>query len=222
MQNSDSYTDHKPESEATNSPNRVSGMKLTALSVIAFGVLIVAFVGVTFVQVWFQSMRDEVKSADAIVVLGAAQWDGVPSPVLKARLDHALDLYEKELAPYIVTTGSKQKGDRYTEAYAGLTYLLERGIPEGKIIVIVDGSNTYQSLSATSSAIQSVGLGSKVLLVSDPYHALRAKEIAREVGLDPSFSPTQLNSSFGQLARETLGASIGRVIGFRRASTLSE
>ncbi len=167
-------------------------------------------------------MRDEVKRADAIVVLGAAQWDGVPSPVLKARLDHALDLYENGVAPYIVTTGSKQKGDRYTEAYTGLTYLLERGIPESKIIVIVDGSNTYQSLSATSNAIESVGLGSEVLLVSDPYHALRAKEIAREVGLNPSFSPTKLDSSFGQLARETLGTSIGRIIGFRRASTLSE
>ena len=188
----------------------------------AFALLITSFVGVTFVQVWFQGMRDEVKSVDAIVVLGAAQWDGVPSPVLKARLDHALDLYDKEVAPYIVTTGSKQKGDRFTEAYTGLTYLLERGIPESKIIVIVDGSNTYQSLSATSSAIQRVGLGSEVVLVSDPYHALRAKEIAREVGLDPSFSPTELDSSFGQLVRETLGTSIGRIIGFRRASTLSE
>tara|TARA_Y100000768_G_scaffold382264_1_gene362293 strand:- start:33 stop:701 length:669 start_codon:yes stop_codon:yes gene_type:complete len=222
MQDSDSYTNHRPESEATDTTSKANFVKLTILSVIAFFLLIIAFVGVTFFQVWFQSMRDEVKSADAIVVLGAAQWDGVPSPVLKARLDHALDLYEKEVAPYIVTTGSKQKGDRYTEAYTGLTYLLERGIPENKIIVIVDGSNTYQSLSATSSAIQSVGLGSEVVLVSDPYHALRAKEIAREVGLDPSFSPTELDSSFGQLARETLGTSIGRIIGFRRASTLSE
>ena len=82
----------------------------------------------------------------------------------KARLDHALDLYAKELAPYIVTTGSKQRGTDM-EAYTGLTYLLERGIPESKIIVIVDGSNTYQSLSATSTAIQGVGLGSEVLLV---------------------------------------------------------
>ena len=222
MQDSDSYTDHRPESEATNSSEKASPVKLAALSTAVFVLVIVAFVGVTFVQVWFQSMRDEIKSADAIVVLGAAQWDGIPSPVLKARLDHALDLYAKELAPYIVTTGSKQKGDRYTEAYTGLTYLLERGIPESKIIVIVDGSNTYQSLSATSTAIQGVGLGSEVLLVSDPYHALRAKEIAREVGLDPSFSPTELDSSFGQLARETIGTSIGRIIGFRRASTLSE
>lgn len=222
MQDSDSYTDHRPESEATNSSEKASPVKLAALSTAAFILAIVAFVGVTFVQVWFQSTRDEIKSADAIVVLGAAQWDGIPSPVLKARLDHALDLYAKELAPYIVTTGSKQKGDRYTEAYTGLTYLLERGIPESNIIVIVDGSNTYQSLSATSTAIQAVGLGSEVLLVSDPYHALRAKEIAREVGLDPSFSPTELDSSFEQLARETIGTSIGRMIGFRRASTLSE
>ena len=222
MQDSDSYTDHRPEPEATNSSEKASPVKLAALSTAAFVLVIVAFVGVTFVQVWFQSMRDEIKSADAIVVLGAAQWDGIPSPVLKARLDHALDLYAKELAPYIVTTGSKQKGDRYTEAYTGLTYLLERGIPESKIIVIVDGSNTYQSLSATSTAIQGVGLGNEVLLVSDPYHALRAKEIAREVGLDPLFSPTELDSSFEQLARETIGTSIGRIIGFRRASTLSE
>ncbi len=222
MQDSDSYTDHRPESEATNSSEKASLVKLAALSTAAFILVIVAFVGVTFVQVWFQSTRDEIKSADAIVVLGAAQWDGIPSPVLKARLDHALDLYAKELAPYIVTTGSKQKGDRYTEAYTGLTYLLERGIPESKIIVIVDGSNTYQSLSATSTAIQGVGLGNEVLLVSDPYHALRAKEIAREVGLDPLFSPTELDSSFEQLARETIGTSIGRIIGFRRASTLSE
>ncbi len=222
MQDSDSYADHRPEPEAINSLGKASPAKLAALSTAAFVLAIVAFVGVTFVQVWFQSMRDEIKSADAIVVLGAAQWDGIPSPVLKARLDHALDLYAKELAPYIVTTGSKQKGDRYTEAYTGLTYLLERGIPESKIIVIVDGSNTYQSLSATSTAIQGVGLGNEVLLVSDPYHALRAKEIAREVGLDPSFSSTELDSSFEQLARETIGTSIGRIIGFRRASTLSE
>ena len=222
MWDSESDTDHRSDSEATNSSNKASSVKLSALSIVAFALLIVAFVGVTFVQVWLQSMRDEVKRADAIVVLGAAQWDGVPSPVLKARLDHALDLYENGVAPYIVTTGSKQKGDRYTEAYTGLTYLLERGIPESKIIVIVDGSNTYQSLSATSNAIESVGLGSEVLLVSDPYHALRAKEIAREVGLNPSFSPTKLDSSFEQLARETLGTSIGRIIGFRRASTLSE
>ena len=82
--------------------------------------------------------------------------------------------------------------------------------------------NTFQSLSATSNVLGKEGIGSKVILVSDPYHALRAKEVAREVGLNPLFSPTELDSSFTQLVRETIGTSVGRVIGFRRASTLSE
>jgi uncharacterized SAM-binding protein YcdF (DUF218 family) len=222
MEDLDQRIDHESEPEGNNPMSDANFARLATLSVIAFTLLALVFVVFAFMQVWLQSTRDEVKSVDAIVVLGAAQWDGVPSPVLKARLDHALDLYKREVAPYIVTTGSKQKGDRFTEAYAGLTYLLERGVSESKIIVVVDGSDTYQSLSATSSAIQLAGIGNKVLLVSDPYHALRAKEIAREVGLEPSFSPTNLDSSFGQLLRETLGTSIGRAIGFRRASTLSE
>lgn len=222
MEDLDQSIDHGSEPEGTNPMSDANVARLATLSMIAFILLALVFVGFAFMQVWLQSTRDEAKSVDAIVVLGAAQWDGVPSPVLKARLDHALDLYKREVASYIVTTGSKQKGDRFTEAYAGLTYLLERGVSESKIIVVVDGSDTYQSLSAASSALQLAGIGNKVLLVSDPYHALRAKEIAREVGLDPSFSPTNLDSSFGQLLRETLGTSIGRAIGFRRASTLSE
>ena len=222
MQDSGPCEDEKSESISGDSTEKMNFKKLGLLSVSAFAILVSTFVLVTFAQVWYQSTRNEVRSVDAIVVLGAAQWDGIPSPVLKARLDHALDLHMEEVAPFIVTTGSKQRGDRFTEAYAGLTYLLDRGIPENAIIVVVDGFNTYQSLSATSSALQRAGVGNKVLLVSDPYHALRAKEIAREVGLNPSFSPTNLDSSFSQLIRETVGTSIGRVIGFRRASTLSE
>ena len=222
MQDSGPCEDEKSESISGDSTEKMNFKKLCLLSVSAFAILVSTFVLVTFTQVWYQSTRNEVRSVDAIVVLGAAQWDGIPSPVLKARLDHALELHEEEVAPFIVTTGSKQRGDRFTEAYAGLTYLLDRGIPENAIIVVVDGFNTYQSLSATSSALQRAGVGNKVLLVSDPYHALRAKEIAREVGLNPLFSPTNLDSSFSQLVRETVGTSIGRVIGFRRASTLSE
>ena len=196
--------------------------KVFSTTCLALTLLGVSYFSITFAQVWWQSTRDEVREVNAIVVLGAAQWDGVPSPVLEARLEHALDLYEAEVASFIVTTGSKQGGDRFTEAYAGLTYLLERSVPESAILVVVDGSNTFQSLSATSNALERAGIGERVLLVSDPYHALRAKEIAREVGLQPWFSPTQLDSSFSQLFRETIGTSVGRVIGFRRASTLSE
>ncbi|MEE2682961.1 MAG: YdcF family protein [Actinomycetota bacterium] len=197
-------------------------VKLAFLSWLALILLGVTYLLVTFTQVWWQSTRDEVRTVDAIVVLGAAQWDGVPSPVLEERLEHALRLYENEFAPYIVTTGSNQKGDRFTEAYTGLTYLLERSVPENAILVVIDGSNTFQSLSATAAALDRAGIGSDVLLVSDPYHALRAKEVAREVGLNPWFSPTELDSSFSQLMRETIGTAVGRVIGFRRASTLSE
>ena len=89
-------------------------------------------------------------------------------------------------------------------------------------MVVVDGGNTFESLSATANVLLDRGIGNKVILVSDPYHALRAKEIAREVGLEAWFSPTDLSSSFSQLLRETAGTSIGRIIGFRRASTLSK
>ena len=193
------------------------------LTIATFSVLLLSFsyVFIVFVQVWLNSSRDQARPVDAIVVLGAAQWDGVPSPVLEARLEQALKLYEQGLAPIIVTTGSNQTGDRFTEAYAGLTYLLDRSVPENSILVVVDGSNTFESLSATANVLIDQEIGNKVLLVSDPYHALRAKEIAREVGLEAWFSPTDLSSSFSQLIRETGGTSVGRVIGFRRASTLS-
>ena len=214
-------TDTEPNSFA-KSRKTSKYAKVFSTSCLALVLLGVAYLAVTFTQVWWQSTRDEVREVDAIVVLGAAQWDGVPSPVLEARLQHALDLYDAGVAPFIVTTGSKQVGDRFTEAYAGLTYLLERSVPESAILVVIDGSNTFQSLSATSNVLERAEIGDRVLLVSDPYHALRAKEVAREVGLKPWFSPTQLDSSFSQLFRETIGTSVGRVIGFRRASTLSE
>ncbi len=196
--------------------------RFVAVAALSIFLLFFSYLLIIFFQVWLNSSQDQARPADAIVVLGAAQWDGVPSPVLEARLEQALKLYEEGLAPIIVTTGSKQTGDRFTEAYAGLTYLLERSVPESSILVVVDGSNTFESLSATANALSDRGIGNNVILVSDPYHALRAKEIAREVGLEAWFSPTDLPSSFSQLIRETVGTAVGRVIGFRRASTLSK
>lgn len=187
------------------------------LAVVLFGAV---YIAITFAQVWWNSGRDQAAPADAIVVLGASQWDGRPSPVLEARLEHALELYRAGHADLLVTTGANQEGDRFTEAFAGLTYLLERGVPEDAILVVVDGTNTFESLSAAANALADAGVGPEVLLVSDPYHALRAKEIAREVGLEPSFSPTDLDSSFRQLMRETAGVAIGRIVGYRRISNL--
>ena len=196
--------------------------KFLGVSLLSIFLLCLSYILIVFVQVWWNSTRDQARTADAIVVLGAAQWDGIPSPVLEARLEQALKLYEEGLSPIIVTTGSKQTGDRFTEAYAGLTYLLERSVPESSILVVVDGRNTFESLSATANVLAEKQIGSDIILVSDPYHSLRAKEIAREVGLQAWFSPTDLSSSFSQLVRETAGTAIGRIIGFRRASTLSK
>lgn len=183
--------------------------------------LAVLYVAVTFAQVWYASERDDARPVDAIVVLGAAQYDGRPSPVLEARLTAALDHYDAGLAPVIVTTGSNQEGDRFTQGFTGFTYLRDQGVPEGDLRIVVDGTNTFEELSATANVLRDEGLGERVLLVSDPYHALRAVEIAREVGLDPYFSPTELDSSFRQLVRETVGVSVGRLVGFRRVSNLS-
>ena len=207
---------------STNGHRPVQLRKFIAIALLSIILLSLSYLLIVFFQVWLNSARDQARPVDAIVVLGAAQWDGVPSPVLEARLEKALKLYEEGLSPIIVTTGSKQEGDRFTEAYAGLTYLLERSVPESSILVVVDGNNTFESLSATANVLTDRGIGNKVILVSDPYHALRAKEIAREVGLQAWFSPTDLSSSFSQLIRETAGTSVGRMIGFRKASNLSK
>ena len=207
---------------STNGHRPVHLRKFIAIALLSIILLSLSYLLIVFFQVWLNSARDQARPVDAIVVLGAAQWDGVPSPVLEARLEKALKLYEEGLSPIIVTTGSKQTGDRFTEAYAGLTYLLERSVPENSILVVVDGNNTFESLSATANVLIDRGIGNKVILVSDPYHALRAKEIAREVGLQAWFSPTDLSSSFSQLIQETAGTSVGRMIGFRKASNLSK
>ena len=180
----------------------------------------VVYVGVTFLQVWRTSRADEARPVDAIVVLGAAQYDGRPSPVLQKRLDHALELYEQGLADFVVPTGGSQAGDRFTQGFAGYDYLRSNGVPDEDILVVVDGTNTWEELAATALQLSNRGM-SEVLLVSDPYHSLRAREIAEDVGLDAHVSPTDGSASFGQLVRETAAVSVGRLIGFRRLSNLS-
>lgn len=183
--------------------------------------LVALYAGVTFVQVWYASTRDDVQPVNAIVVLGAAQWDGKPSPVLKARLDHAADLYRQGVAKTVVVTGGKQTGDRVSQGFAGYDYLRGEGLPDGALKVEVDGTDTYTELSATAHILDEAGLGRAVILVSDPYHAYRADAIAEEVGLQPHFSPADTGSSLGQLARETGAVALGRIISYRRLSNLS-
>ncbi|HKT08906.1 MAG TPA: YdcF family protein [Gemmatimonadaceae bacterium] len=134
--------------------------------------------------------RDQAAPANAIVVLGAAQYEGRPSPVLRARLDHALELYERSLAPLVIVTGGTGAGDTTSEAQVGRRFLLEHGVPDSAIVMETHGLTTSQSVHAVA-AIMSTLPGRRVILVSDPFHMLRLSILARALGLTPLTSPTR-------------------------------
>lgn len=180
----------------------------------------VAYLLVTFVQVALAARADDTARSDAIVVMGAAQYDGRPSRVLRDRLDHALSLYRDGVAPRIVLTGGKRPGDRFTEAYAGYRYLGGRGVPAEHLVVVTDGSSTWDSLRAAERVLHRKGIG-RVTLVSDGYHALRLRGIAGEIGLDAGVSPTGGSATLPDLARETGLVAIGRIVGYGRLLRLS-
>ena len=184
------------------------------LSGIAVAVIVV-YLSVTAAQVVLSSRTDDRTPADAIVVLGAAQYNGTPSPALQRRLDHALDLYRDSLAPEIVLTGSKQPDDRFTEAFAGYKYLVDAGVPEGDLRLVDDGSNTWESLAAAKRVLRDEGSNS-VILVSDRYHNRRLQSIARELGLDATVSSTGNSPTVRQVVNETARVSVGQILGYRR------
>jgi len=140
------------------------------------------------VLIW--SSRDEARPAQAIVVLGAAQYAGKPSPVLRARLDHALDLWNRRLASLLILTGGTGLGDTTSEAAVGRTYARKRGVPDSAILVESDGRTTSESMRAVAGMLEVRGLQS-ALLVSDPFHMLRLRILARRFGFTPYTSPTQ-------------------------------
>ena len=162
-------------------------------------------------RVWDQSHSDEVHSADAIVVLGAAQYNGEPSPVLKARLDQATYLFEEGLSDTLIVTGGKREGDRYTEAQASHMYLEEQGIPADQIFEEEEGRTTLESLVKVREIANERNIDS-VLLVSDPMHSERIKRMAHDLGFDEAYaspaSYVNLNRS-----RETKLKEIVREVG---------
>ncbi len=191
-----------------------------AIALVAIFGFLALYIGVTFVQVWMASRHDGATKSDAIVVLGAAQYDGRPSPVLTARLDHALELWQEGLAPLIVVTGGKRPGDRFTEATASANYLLDHGVPDAQILREVQGTSSWESLAAAARILRERGLD-EVILVSDPYHALRIGGIADELGLTAHVSPTTTSpisgtASFRHMVKETGAVAVGRIIGYRR------
>jgi uncharacterized SAM-binding protein YcdF (DUF218 family) len=175
---------------------------------------------VTFVQVWWSARHDDTRQSEAIVVLGAAQFNGRPSPVFRARLDHAADLYRRRVAPTIVVTGGKQAGDQFTEATSGANYLHRKGVPDASILRETTSRTSWESLAAAARVLQNRG-EKRVVLVSDPFHSLRISSIANELGLEAVTSPTRSSpiSGFEEWRRflsEALRVSAGRIIGFGR------
>jgi uncharacterized SAM-binding protein YcdF (DUF218 family) len=144
---------------------------------------------VALVTVLVVSQQDQRRPADAIVVLGAAQYNGRPSPVLRARLDHALQLYREGLAPRLVVTGGVGRGDTMSEATVARHYLLNRRVPAAAIIPQPQGRSTEASMTAVADWLQTAHLR-RVILVSDPFHMLRLRLEARRTGLEAYTSPT--------------------------------
>ncbi|MFD6097013.1 YdcF family protein [Nocardiopsis flavescens] len=144
----------------------------------------------TWGWVWYTARQDDRAATDAIVVLGASQYNGVPSPVFEARLRHAQVLYLDGVAPVIVTVGGKQPGDNFTEAAAGRNWLIEVGIPSDRIIAVEEGSDTLQSVRAVSTVFAD-NAWDEATLVSDPWHSLRSKVMASDHGIDSGTSPSR-------------------------------
>ncbi|WP_442941662.1 YdcF family protein [Nocardia sp. NBC_00416] len=156
------------------------------------GALVVGLilVGGTAVRVWQVARIEDYTRADAIVVLGAAQYSGTPSSVFEARLYQAASLYQQGVSDLVITVGGKQDGDLYTEAASGKMYLTEAGVPEDAILAVETGSDTLRSIEAVADAMHERGLGSAAL-VSDPWHSLRTRTMARDAGLDAWTAPTR-------------------------------
>jgi len=160
----------------------------TVAAYAVLGALATWVVSVVAVVVW--GARDTAQPADAIVVLGAAQYAGRPSPVLKARLDHALDLWKRGLASRLVLTGGRGVGDTISEAAVGRRYALKAGVVDSAILLENDGRTTEASMEAVAQIIDKRDL-ERVILVSDPFHMLRLQILAGRYGFESVTSPTR-------------------------------
>ncbi len=217
----------EPEAEQklARTPLLAPGTGRRTLIRLASMVLVVVILGLAYfafnyVVVSNAAGTDETQTADAIIVLGAAQYNGAPSRVLQERLDHAFNLYSDGTAPVIITTGAGAEGDITTEGLVGFEHLRQKGVPEADIQLIPEGTNTWEQLSAAAFQIERLELGS-VLLVSDRYHNYRLLDIADELGIDAFVSPSQIEPHISDYLRETAAVSIGRITGYRRLSAFT-
>jgi uncharacterized SAM-binding protein YcdF (DUF218 family) len=180
---------------------------------------VLLLIGSTALAIWWTARQDARPGSDAIVVLGSAQYNGVPSSIFEARLEHALDLYEEGVAPVIVTVGGKAAGDEFTEAEAGREYLAEAGVPDDALLAVQEGVDTLESMRAVATEFDGRGW-STALLVTDPWHAMRAERMAEDAGLETGSSPTRQGpavqtrtTQFKYILRETAAYLLYRVTG---------
>ena len=195
---------------------RVLLLRLVRRLVAALVVAVLLVVGGTAVSIWWTGRQDDRPRSDVIIVLGASQFDGRPSSVFKARLQHARALWEDGVAPRVVTVGGSRPGDRTTEAEAGAAFLEDRGVD---VVAVAEGRNTLESLEAVEGLMTEQGWSSAVL-VTDPWHSLRSRTMARDQGIDAQTSPTRAGPSVRTrgtqvryIARETAAYLYYRVLG---------
>jgi uncharacterized SAM-binding protein YcdF (DUF218 family) len=189
--------------------------RVFAAAVLAFFLLVTS----TALAIWWNARQDSRPPSDAIVVLGSAQYNGVPSSIFEARLEHAISLYEDGVAPVIVTVGGKATGDEFTEAEAGRDYLANAGIPADALLAVPEGVDTLESMRVVSAAFEERGWSTAVL-VTDPWHSMRAERMAQDAGIDAESSPTRQGpavqtraTQFRYILRETAAYLLYRATG---------
>lgn len=155
---------------------------------------VLVLLGVTAARVWHAGRVDAARSSDAIIVLGAAQYNGTAQEYLVARLAHARKLYDDGVAPRILTLGGKLPGDRFTEADAGQHYLVEKGVPVARILRVGEGNDTLGSITAVAEVMKGKGWDSAVV-VTDPWHELRSTSMLADQGITALGSPTTTGPS---------------------------
>ena len=183
--------------------------------VLAVGLVVVS----TATAIWWTARQDAEPRSDAIVVLGSAQYNGVPSSIFEARLEHALSLWRDGVAPVVVTVGGKKSGDEFTEAEAGRDYLEKAGIPADDLVAVTDGVDTLESMRLVAAEFDQRGWSTAVL-VTDPWHVMRAERMADDAGIQAAASPTRQGpavqtrgTQFRYILRETAAYLLYRATG---------
>jgi uncharacterized SAM-binding protein YcdF (DUF218 family) len=164
-------------------------VRILSRLVVIGGLVVIAVIGYATYRIWDQGTRDERGPADAIVVMGAAQYDGRPSPVFAARIDHAIELFREGVAPRLIVTGGKQEGDRTTEAASAREYAIAQGVPAEAILAEDESRTTLESIRGVAALMADRDLASAVF-VSDPSHMFRVLQMAGDAGIEAHGSPT--------------------------------